>query len=111
MATGKTNAVNENGNKSESVTVTVNSSFVDESPDFGIHYISPDGTPAYAPFSSNNFTISVAKDSFLLPSVVGDVAQGSLSGGLTIVQDSMVYTRASYVTYLVFVSGDGTIIA
>ena len=93
----------------ESVTVTVNSSLVEESPDFGIHYISPDGTPAYAPLSSNNFTISVAKDSFFLPSMGGDVGQVSLSGGLTIVQNSMIYTRPYFTTYLIYVSGNGTI--
>lgn len=101
----------QSGGGHESVTVTVNSSLVEEAPYFGIHYISPDGTPAYAPLSSNNFTISVAKDSFLLPSVGGDVIQDSLSGGLTLVQDSMVYTQENYKTYLVFVSGDGTISA
>lgn len=41
--------VQSSGGGYESVTVTVNSSLVEESPDFGIHYISPDGTPAYAP--------------------------------------------------------------
>lgn len=105
------NPVVQSSGGHESVTVTVNSRLFEESPDFGIHYISPDGNPSYAPLSSGNFTISVAKGSFLLPSMVGDVRQASLSGGLTIVQDSMVYTRANYETYLVFVSGDGTISA
>ena len=103
------NPVVQSGGGHESVTVTVNSSLVGETPDFGIHYISPDGTPAYAPLSSNNFTISVAKDSFLLPSMGWDVRQDSLSGGLTIVQNSMVYTRPNYTTYLIYVSGNGTI--
>lgn len=105
------NPVVQSGGGHESVTVTVNSSLVDESPDFGIHYISPDGTPAYAPLSSNNFTISVAKDSFLLPSMGGDVGQDAFSGGLTPVQNAMVYTRPYHTTYLIYVSGNGTISA
>ena len=89
----------------ETATVTIKSRDTISSPDYGLHYITSDGTKGYAPFNSTEFTISVAKNSLM----IGDVRQDALSGALKVVANSEVYTRSGHTTNLVYVSGDGVI--
>ncbi len=95
----------------ETTTVTIKSRDTISSPDYGIHYVTSDGTKGYTPLNSTEFTISVAKNSFILPLMIGDVRQASLSGALEVVANSEVYTRGGHTTNLVYVSGDGVITA
>ena len=53
------------GSWRETSTVTIKSRDTISSPDYGIHYITSDGTKGYAPLNSTVFTISVAKNSFI----------------------------------------------
>ena len=89
----------------ETATVTIKSRDTISSPDYG----TSDGTKGYAPLNSTEFTISVAKNSFILPLMIGDVRQDALSGALEVVANSEVYTRSGHTTNLVYVSGDGVI--
>lgn len=93
----------------ETATVTIKSHDTISSPDYGLHYITSDGTKGYAPLNSTEFIISVAKNSFILPLMIGDVRQDALSGALEVVANSEVYTRSGHTTNLVYVSGDGVI--
>lgn len=93
----------------ETATIQVN---VDRlsNPDYGIYYVSPDGTSSFKDFTTAPFSIQVKNGSFVLPVVYFDMYQHFLSGGLSVIQGTKANSIVSYHTqYLIYVYGNGAI--
>lgn len=81
-------------------------------PDYGIYYISPDGTSSFKDFTTAPFSIQVKNGSFVLPVVFFDMTQQLLSGGLSVIQGTGAYSNITgYTQYLIYVYGNGAISA
>nr|DAZ76044.1 MAG TPA: hypothetical protein [Caudoviricetes sp.] len=80
------------------------------SPDYGIYYVSPDGTSSFKDLANAPFSIQVKNGSFVLPIVSFDMGQDFLSGGLSVIQGTEGYSAvAGYTQYLIYVYGNGAI--
>ena len=91
----------------ETATIQVNLG-QEPNPDYGIYYISPDGTSSFKDFTTAPFSIQVKNGSFVLPVVPFDMYQDYLSGGLSVIQGTEAYITA-YTQYLIYVYGNGAI--
>ncbi len=81
-------------------------------PDYGIYYVSPDGTSSFKDLTNAPFSIQVKNGSFVLPIVEFDMSQDFLSGGLSVIQGTEGYSAAAgYTQYLIYVYGNGAISA
>ena len=79
-------------------------------PEYGIYYISPDGTSSFKDFTTAPFSIQVKNGSFVLPFTPFDMGQDFLSGGLSVIQGTEVYPASiGYTQYLIYVYGNGAI--
>lgn len=93
----------------ETATIQVNLGQARD-PDYGIYYISPDGTSSFKDFTTAPFSIQVKNGSFVLPAVPFDMDQQYLSGGLSVIQGTEAYSDiTAYLQYLVYVYGNGAI--
>lgn len=82
----------------------------DPNPDYGIYYVSPDGTSSFKDLTTAPFSIQVKNGSFVLPVVPFDMAQQYLSGGLSVIQGTEAYPAVSgHTNYLIYVYGNGAI--
>ena len=82
----------------------------DQVPNYGIYYISPDGTSSFKDLTTAPFSIQVKNGSFVFPVVPFDMGQQWLSGGLSIIQDTEFYPASTgYTQYLIYVYGNGAI--
>lgn len=82
----------------------------DPVPNYGIYYISPDGTSSFKDFTTAPFSIQVKNGSFALPVTPFDMGQQFLSGGLSIIRDTGFYPASTgYTQYLIYVYGNGAI--
>lgn len=82
----------------------------DPNPDYGIYYVSPDGTSSFKDLTTAPFSIQVKNGSFVLPVTPFDMGQQFLSGGLSIIQDTELYPASTgYTQYLIYVYGNGAI--
>ena len=93
----------------ETATIQV---YVDRNPnpDYGIYYVSPDGTPSFKDLTTAPFSIQVKNGSFVFPIVPFDMDQQYLSGGLSVIQGTEAYSNiTARLQYLVYVYGNGAI--
>ena len=82
----------------------------DPNPDYGIYYVSPDGTSSFKDLTNAPFSIQVKNGSFVLLIVSFDMSQDFLSGGLSVIKGTEGYSAvAGYTLYLVYVYGNGAI--
>lgn len=82
----------------------------ESNPDYGIYYISPDGTSSFKDFTTAPFSIQVKNGSFVLPFTPFDMGQDFLSGGLSVIQGTEIYPASTgYTQYLIYVYGNGAI--
>lgn len=82
----------------------------DPNPDYGIYYVSPDGTSSFKDLTTAPFSIQVKNGSFVFPIVSFDMDQQRLSGGLSVIQGTEAYPAVSgYTNYLIYVYGNGAI--
>lgn len=81
-----------------------------QNPDYGIYYISPDGTSSFKDLSTAPFSIQVKNNSFVLPVLAFDMDQHYLSGGLSVIQGTKGSSALTNdIQYLIYVSGDGAV--
>lgn len=101
----------ESGGGSGTATVTINLVYNEpmEYPGVGVVYINKDGESTVARLTATEMTLTVMKNSFLLPSGASYLSASDVSGDLQVLEEFKLLSPNYYDTFLVYVTGDGTI--